>query len=115
MWFYPKNIHPAWVSAETKKVVENPVLARSHRKIKKYRWKWKFTILKILFSNSPVFSDMIVFLVYENWSEKTDFTVETIFFIPSFSTFFDGWPWTVLPVSPLFSKLSTSFVKHIEA
>ena len=72
MWFYPKNIHPAWVSAETKKVVENPVLARSHRKIKKYQSKWKFTILKILYLNSPNFSDMIVFLIYEKISEKNE-------------------------------------------
>ena len=84
VWFYPKNIHPAWVTAKIKKVAEKPVLACSHRKIKKYRWKWKFTILKILFLNSPVFSDMIVFLVYENWSEKTGLTAETIFFVTLF-------------------------------
>ena len=72
MWFYPKNIYPAWVSAKTKKVVENPVLARSHRKIKKYRSKWKFIILKILYLNSLNFSDMFVFLMYEKMSEKTE-------------------------------------------
>ena len=65
MWFHWKNIHPAWVSTKTKKVVDNPVLARSHRKIKKYRSKWKFTILKILYLNSPNFSDMIVFWFME--------------------------------------------------
>ena len=49
----------------------NPVLACSHRKIKKYGSKWKFMILKILFLKSPIFSNMIVFLVWENWPEKT--------------------------------------------
>ena len=39
---------------------------------------------QILFLNSSVFSDMIVFLVYENWSEKTDFTAETIFSVTLF-------------------------------
>ena len=113
MWFYPKSIHPAWVSAKIRKLVETPVLASSHRKIKKFGSKWKFMILKILFSNFSFFSDMIVFLVWENWSEKTDFTAQTIFFVPSFSIFF--WSMTLdcsQAVCPLSSKLSTSFVWH---
>ena len=65
----------------------NPVLACSHRKIKKYGSKWKFMILKILFLKSPIFSNMIVFLVWENWPEKNDFKAQTILFVPSFSTF----------------------------
>ena len=44
-------------------------------------------ILKILFLKSPIFSDMIVFLVWENWSEKTDFAAQMIFFVPSFPPF----------------------------
>ena len=115
MWLFPKNVDLGWETAKTKKGVKNSVLACSHRKTKKYRSKWKFTCLKILYLNSPIFSDMIVFLVYEKMSEKTDFTAKTKFFVPSFSTFFDRCPWIVLPVSPLFSKLSTSFVKHMKA
>ena len=115
MWLFPKNVDLGWETAKTKKVVESSVLACSHRKTQKYRSKWKFIILKILYWNSPIFSDMIVFLVYEKMSEKTDFTAKTKVFVPSFSAFFDGWPWIVLPVSPLFSKLSTSFVKHMKA
>ena len=80
MWFHSKSIHPAWVSTKTKKVVDNPVLARSHRKIKKYRSKWKFTILKILYLNSPNFSDMIVFLIYGKMSENTEGAAKTNFF-----------------------------------
>ena len=110
-----KTLNLAEKQSKQKKVVVNSVSACSQRTTQKYRSKWKFTILKILYLNSPVFSDMIVFLVYEKMSEKTDFTAKTNFFVPSFSTFFDGWPWTVLPVSPLFSKLSTSFVEHMKA
>ena len=112
MWVFLKSIDLGRVSAKTKKVLKKSVSACAHRKIEKYRSKWKFTILKFLFLNSPNFSDMFVFFIYEKLSKKTDFTAKTIFFVPSFSTFFDGWPWTVLPVSPLFSKLSTSLDKH---
>ena len=56
MWFYPKKIHPAWVSAETKKVVENPVLARSHRKIKKIPVKMKiYNFKNFIFEFSKFF------------------------------------------------------------
>ena len=41
-----------------------------------------------IFKFSNFFMIMIVFSVWENWSEKTDFTAKTIFFVPSFSTFF---------------------------
>ena len=82
-----KNL-PSLSVSQNEKINRNPVLACSHRKIKKYGSKWKFMILKILFLNSPFFSDMIVFLVWENWSDNTDFTAQTIFFVPSFSTFF---------------------------
>ena len=115
MWVFLKSIDLGRVSAKTKKVLKKSVSACAHRKIEKYRSKWKFTILKFLFLNSPNFSDMFVFLISENWSEKTDFTVETKFFVTLYLTFFDERPWIVLPVSPVFSKLSSSFVKHWKA
>ena len=62
-----------------------------------------------------MFPDMIVFLVFEKRSEKTEYSAKTKFFVTLFSAFFDGRPQTVLAVSPLFSKLSTSSVKHQKA
>ena len=44
MWFFPKNVDLGWETAKTKKGVKNSVLACSHRKTKKYRSEWKFTI-----------------------------------------------------------------------